>query len=134
MVLYIIAQALSQTPWQLEEGIALMGLHWRRVRLYLCLVPGCLPRLSPNRRSTVALCCPLINTVFSAVVERRRAVGSAPHVIGVEFGWRLLKCVEGSHFVAWVGTEPPAFVEDGYLSRASFVPVMCFASSLKLPC
>ena len=32
-------------------------------------------------------------------MERRRAVEQVPHVIGVEFGWGLLKCVEGPHFV-----------------------------------
>lgn len=30
-----------------------------------------------------------------------------PHVIGVEFGWRLLKCVEGPHFVVWGGNGAP---------------------------
>lgn len=34
-------------------------------------------------------------------------MGSAPHVIGVEFGWRLLKYVEGSHFVVWGGNGAP---------------------------
>lgn len=41
-------------------------------------------------------------------MERRRVVEPGPpHVIGVEFGWRLLKCGEGPHFVVCVGEEPP---------------------------
>lgn len=30
-----------------------------------------------------------------------------PRVIGVESGWRLLKCVEGLHFVVWGGNGAP---------------------------
>lgn len=108
MILCKTVQALSQSLWQLEGGVASVGPHWRRVRLHVWLVPGCLPGLSPSRLSPVALFCPLINIVFSA--ERSReggAVCSAPHVIGVEFGWRLLKCVEGSHFVVWGGNGAP---------------------------
>lgn len=50
-----------------------------------------------------------------------------PHVIGVEFGWRLLKCVKGHNFVVWVGMEPPGLSYDFYLYKAVFVPVMNFA-------
>lgn len=31
----------------------------------------------------------------------------APHVIGVEFGWRLLEYAEGPHFVVWGGNGAP---------------------------
>lgn len=39
--------------------------------------------------------------------EKEGCGARAPHVIGVEFGWRLLKSVEGPHFVVRVGVEPP---------------------------
>lgn len=53
---------------------------------------------------SMALCCPLINKVFSAGWCRGGGLwGQAPHVIDVEFGWGLLKCVEALHFVVWGG-------------------------------
>lgn len=33
--------------------------------------------------------------------------GPPTHVIGAEFGWRLLSCVEGPHFVVWGGGGDP---------------------------
>lgn len=81
--------------------------------------------LSLSRWRLVALCCPLINKVFLVGWWRE---GPLPHVIGVEFGWRLLNCVEGPNFVVWSGNGIPK-TQLGllFLYTIFFVPVMSFS-------
>lgn len=75
-----------------------------RVGLHVWLVPGCFL----DCFKSMALCCPLINKVFSAGWCREGGLwGQAPHVIDVEFGWGLLKCVEALHLVVLGGNGAP---------------------------
>lgn len=77
---------------------------------------------------SVVLCCPLINKVFLVGWWRERGWWSrAPQVIGVEFGWRLLKSAEGPHFVVGVGVEPLRPSQDCCSYMVFFVSAMTFA-------
>ena len=70
------------------------GVSWGWCQAALWTVEG--------RHSPVALSCPLINQVFLVGWGRGGGLSSRPPcVIGVESGWRLLKCAEGPHFVVW---------------------------------